>query len=51
MGSFACEDFSVRRLLTLTPEQVAARYQEFVNFTHFEGSWHNGHNGANGAGH
>jgi len=39
MGSFACEDFSVNRLLTLTPEEIAARYQEFVNFTHFEGDW------------
>ncbi len=42
MGSFACEDFSVRRLLTLTPDEIANRYQEFVRFTHFEGSWRNG---------
>ena len=46
MGSFACEDFSVRRLLALTPEEIAARYDEFVRFTHFEGSWRNGENGA-----
>lgn len=39
LGSFACEDFSVERLRALTPDQVAARYQEFVHFTHFEGSW------------
>lgn len=39
MGSYACEDFSVRRLLSLEPEEVTRRYQEFVNFTHFEGSW------------
>jgi sugar/nucleoside kinase (ribokinase family) len=39
LGSFACEDFSVERLRTLTPEQIAARYHEFVTFTHFEGDW------------
>ncbi len=42
MGSFACEDFSVRRLLALTPDEVTQRYQEFVRFTHFEGSWRDG---------
>lgn len=42
MGSFACEDFSVRRLLALTPDEVTMRYQEFVRFTHFEGSWRDG---------
>lgn len=36
MGSFACEEFSVERLRTLTPDDIAARYQEFVSFTHFE---------------
>jgi sugar/nucleoside kinase (ribokinase family) len=40
MGSYACEDFSVRRLLALAPDEVTRRYQEFVNFTHFEGNWH-----------
>lgn len=40
MGSFACEDFSVRRLLTLDAADVDGRYHEFVNFTHFEGTWH-----------
>jgi sugar/nucleoside kinase (ribokinase family) len=39
MGSYACEDFSVRRLLNLEPDEVARRYQEFVSFTHFEGTW------------
>jgi sugar/nucleoside kinase (ribokinase family) len=39
LGSFTCEDFSVERLRTLTPEQIAARYHEFVTFTHFEGDW------------
>ena len=50
LGSYACERFSVERLLTLTPEAIAARYGEFVSFTHFEGEWQtNGANGANGA--
>lgn len=40
MGSFTCEDFSVNRLRALTPLDVATRYKEFVDFTHFEGSWH-----------
>jgi sugar/nucleoside kinase (ribokinase family) len=39
LGSFACEDFSVNRLRTLTHEQIDARYAEFVRFTHFEGEW------------
>jgi sugar/nucleoside kinase (ribokinase family) len=39
IGSFTCEDFSVERLRTLTPEQIMARYREFVTFTHFEGDW------------
>ncbi|HEY7782045.1 MAG TPA: PfkB family carbohydrate kinase [Ktedonobacterales bacterium] len=43
MGSFTCEDFSINRLRTLSPEEIAARYTEFVGFTHFEGSWHDGH--------
>lgn len=42
LGSFACEDFSVNRLRALTPADIAARYQEFVRFTHFEGSWRDG---------
>jgi sugar/nucleoside kinase (ribokinase family) len=47
LGSYACEDFSVGRLLTLTPDAIATRYGEFVRFTHFEGDWQT--NGANGA--
>lgn len=39
MGSFACEEFGVERLRALTPDQIAARYQEFVRFTHFDGDW------------
>jgi sugar/nucleoside kinase (ribokinase family) len=46
MGSYACEDFSVRRLLTLTPNEVTTRYQDFVRFTHFEGSWRDGERSA-----
>jgi sugar/nucleoside kinase (ribokinase family) len=42
MGSFACEDFSVNRLLQLTPADITARYQEFVRFTHFDGTWRDG---------
>lgn len=53
LGSYACEDFSVGRLLTLTPDAIATRYGEFVRFTHFEGDWQtNGgydKNGGNGA--
>ncbi len=39
LGSFACEDFSVERLLRLDEREIAARYHEFVEYTHFEGSW------------
>lgn len=39
LGSYACEDFSVNRLRTLTPDDITARYHEFVRFTHFEGTW------------
>jgi sugar/nucleoside kinase (ribokinase family) len=42
MGAYACEDFSVNRLRALTPADIATRYQEFVRFTHFEGSWRDG---------
>ena len=36
MGSFTCEAFSVERLRTLTPDDIAGRYKEFVDFTRFE---------------
>ncbi|MBF6591254.1 MAG: sugar kinase [Ktedonobacterales bacterium] len=39
LGSFACEDFSVARVKALTPSEIAARYREFVDYTHFEGTW------------
>jgi sugar/nucleoside kinase (ribokinase family) len=35
MGSFACEQFGVRRLATLTPQEIEGRYQEFVSLTRF----------------
>jgi sugar/nucleoside kinase (ribokinase family) len=42
MGSFACEEFGVERIRTLTPDDISVRYEEFVGFTHFEGSWRDG---------
>jgi sugar/nucleoside kinase (ribokinase family) len=41
MGSFHCEDFSLNRLKTLTPEEINTRYREFLNFTHFDPDWAN----------
>ncbi len=37
MASFAVEDFGLRRLLRLDPGQIAARFREFKNLTHFDG--------------
>ncbi len=42
MGSFACEDFSVGRLRTVTMEDVEDRYQKLVGFTHFDSDWRDG---------
>lgn len=42
LGSFTCEAYSMDRLRTLTRDEIDKRYQEFVTFTHFEGSWRNG---------
>ncbi len=36
VASFVVEDFSVRRLVGVTPEEIATRYQEFISFTLFE---------------
>lgn len=33
-ASFTVEEFGVERLRTLTPEEIAQRYQEFYNFSH-----------------
>lgn len=40
IGSFACSDFSIKHLRTLTMENVAARYQELVTYSHFDPDWH-----------
>jgi sugar/nucleoside kinase (ribokinase family) len=42
IGSFACADFSINRLRTLTMEDIKTRYQELVAYSHFDPSW--GHN-------
>ncbi len=36
VASFAVEDFSVGRLLTVTPDDVRRRYREFREFTYFD---------------
>jgi sugar/nucleoside kinase (ribokinase family) len=36
LASFAVEDFSVERLLRLTPAEVKARFNEFKTLTHFD---------------
>ncbi|MGH7822175.1 MAG: PfkB family carbohydrate kinase [Candidatus Binatia bacterium] len=35
LGSFVVEDFSLRRLRTLKPEEIELRYQEFIGLTQF----------------
>ena len=40
IGSFACEDFSITRLRTLTMDEVTARYQRLVQYSHFDNGWH-----------
>ena len=42
MGSFHCEDYGLNRLKTLTQDDIARRYREFLNFTHFDPDWANG---------
>ena len=39
IGSFACEDFSITRLRSLTMDEVAARYQKLVEYSHFDATW------------
>jgi sugar/nucleoside kinase (ribokinase family) len=36
MASFAVEEFGVRRLLTLRPEEIEFRFKEFKSMTHFD---------------
>lgn len=43
LGSFACEEYGIERLRTLTPDAIEGRYREFVDYTHFEGSWRDEH--------
>lgn len=40
IGSFACADFSIERLRTLTMDDIAARYRELVTYSHFDPDWH-----------
>jgi len=37
MASFTVEDFSLKRLLRLTPEEIAERYHEISAMTGFGG--------------
>ncbi len=39
IGSFACSDFSIGCLRTLTLEDVAARYKALVTYSHFDPDW------------
>jgi sugar/nucleoside kinase (ribokinase family) len=39
IGSFACEDFSITRLRSLTMDEVAARYKKLVDYSHFDPTW------------
>ncbi|MFL5628799.1 MAG: PfkB family carbohydrate kinase [Ktedonobacteraceae bacterium] len=39
IGSYACEDFSIGRLRTLTMDDVAARYKALVDCSHFDPRW------------
>ena len=36
LASFACEDFSLDRLLSLTQEEIAGRFRHFKRLTHFD---------------
>ena len=35
MGSFAVEDFGIRRLLSITQDEVQMRYREYRNLVQF----------------
>lgn len=39
LGSFACEDFSIKRLRTLTLDDIADRYRALVKCSHFDPHW------------
>jgi sugar/nucleoside kinase (ribokinase family) len=36
VASFCCEDFGVARYLTLTPDEIRARFGEFASLVHFD---------------
>ncbi len=36
MASFAVEEFGLKRLLRVTPEEIEARFREFKSMTHFD---------------
>jgi len=36
IGSFACEDFSITRLASLTMDEVEVRYRKLVEYSHFD---------------
>lgn len=40
IGSFACEDFSVNRLRSLSMDDIVTRYRSLVGCSHFELNWH-----------
>jgi sugar/nucleoside kinase (ribokinase family) len=39
LGSFVCEDFSIRRLHALTMDDIAERYRAIVACSHFDPDW------------
>lgn len=39
LGSFACADFGIGGLRSLTMEHITARYQELVTYSHFDPYW------------
>jgi sugar/nucleoside kinase (ribokinase family) len=42
IGSFTCADFSIERLRTLAMEDIAQRYRELVQCSHFDPDWRPG---------
>jgi len=39
LGSFACAQFSIDRLRSLTMHEIAARYKALVKYSHFDPDW------------
>ncbi|MBE3559036.1 MAG: sugar kinase [Ktedonobacteraceae bacterium] len=39
IGSFACADFSISGLRALTMDDIRRRYEELVNYSHFDPEW------------